>query len=121
MANQANNNGDNKSWFKYFIEDLCKKFYRDDIFTFETFPVSMNNIQKPLDKLTRDQKNLLISSVQDIGNYNNEYALLGTEYISLKSKNNKILSRKKYKNYIRLAKNGYLRKKIIVLFVLKYL
>ena len=81
----------------------------------------MNNIQKPLDKLTRDQKNLLISSVQDIGNYNNEYALLGTEYISLKSKNNKILSRKKYKNYIRLAKNGYLRKKIIVLFVLKYL
>ena len=121
MANQANNNGDNKTCIDYFLQDLCKKFYREDIFTFETFPVSMNNIQKPLDKLTRDQKNLLISSVQDIGNYNNEYALLGIKYISLKSQSNDILNRQNYKDYIRLAKDGYLQKKIIVLFVLKYL
>ena len=111
MANQANNNGDNKTCIDYFLQDLCKKFYREDLFTFETFPVSMNNIQNPLDKLTRDQKNLLISSVQDIGNYNNEYALLGTEYISLNSQNNKILDRNIYKNYIKLAKDGYLKKK----------
>lgn len=122
MANQANNNRDNKNWFKYFIEDLCKKLYREDLFTFETsFPSSMEKIQKPLDKLTNDEKALLVSSVQDIGNYNNEYALLGIKYISSNSQNRNILSWKGYKDFIEREKNGYLKKKIIALFVLKYL
>ena len=121
MANQANNNGDNKSWFEYFKEDLSKKLYREDLFKFKTFPSSINEIHKPLDKLTDDQKNLLIDSVQDIGNYNNEYALLGIKYISLKSQSNDILNRENYKDYIKHEKNGYLKKKIIVLCILKYL
>ena len=121
MANQANNNGANKSWFKYFLEDLCKKLYREDLFRFETFPTSINKIKKPLDKLTKNEKDFLVNSVQDIGYYNNEYALLGTEFITLYSQKNDLLNRHFYKDYIERAKNGYLKKKIIALFVLKYL
>ena len=121
MINQSNKNEDNKSWSKYFLEDLCKKFYREDLFTFETFPESLQDIKKPIYNLSENETDSLVKSVQDIGNYNNEYALLGIKYISCNSRSNKILNRNTYKNYINNAKNGYLTKKIIALFALKYL